>query len=394
MCEIVEQLFHRHYLEGLILGVASAGLFVKSLRSGKTSAWSAIAYFAAMAAKEVYIPLIVVLAAIPEGEWRARARRLVPHCVALLLYAMWRVSMLGPAVEGYGLTVRRSEWAEMIATAPWRAVKRMGGEGGVQSILFLTVLAICMAIALIRTRPMRPLIVAMFFAALLPIVPMATQMETRFVLTLWICAVTAAAAAPRLLLVPLLVATIFANRAEWSSTFRKTDRMAREARFFGQMKRGQILSNPLIPPGAMPELAWLTKSAGAWLYDDVGICSGEIHDRLFAWYEPLQTIRARAVPFVKRTSCREVAVVPLNATFHWEAHSLFWQLGPYHNGTYAFVLGNGSQAFDVPRDAGFRMGDAPGIRLRVRYTSPADWVTYSPEIPVDFKHDPDVTWRR
>src|SRR5438445_3340295 len=168
---------------------------------------------------------------------------------------------------------------------------------------------------------MRPLIIVMIVAALAPIVPVAMQIESRFVLGLWICAAAVAVAAPRSLVALLLVAAIFANRAEWSETFRKTDRMAHEARFFAQMKRGQILCNPLVPPAAMPELAWLTKSAGAWLYDDAPICSGEVRGRFFGWYEPLRKVRERPLPFVQRTSCRELAVMTLYETFNSETHA-------------------------------------------------------------------------
>jgi hypothetical protein len=221
-CEIAEQLFHRHYLEGLIFALASVGLFVKSVRSEKTGVWSAIAYFAAMAAKEVYVPLMAILLAIPERDWRTRARRLVPHCVALSVYLIWRLAMLGPAVEAYGLAARRSQWPMMIATLPGRALLRLGGAETIPALLFLMFLGACITMALIRFRAMRPLIAVMTVAAFAPIVPVAMQIETRFVLTLWMCAVAAAAAAPRPLVALLLVAAILANRAEWRETFGKS----------------------------------------------------------------------------------------------------------------------------------------------------------------------------
>jgi hypothetical protein len=86
--------------------------------------------------------------------------------------------------------------------------------------------------------------------------------------------------------------------------------------------------------------------------------------------------------------------MPLYATFNFERHAVLWHLGPYREGSYAFVLGHGSQAFEVPRDAGFRINGMPAVTLRVRYTSPADWVTYSPEIALDFVHHRDFQWRR
>jgi len=385
MCEIAEQLFHRHYLEGLIFATLSVGLFVKAVRDGKSGLWSAIAYFVAMIAKEVYVPLIVILFAIPERDLRTRARRIVPHCIALMVYVIWRVAMIGPAVQPYGLTARSGEWPRILITLPWRAVQRLGGAGDLERLLFLSLLGACVVFTFVRFRAMRPLIAVMAFAALAPIGPVAMQMETRFVLVLWILAVAAAAAAPRAVLSLLLIAAIFANRAEWSTTFRKTERMAHEARFFAQMKRGETLCNPHIPPGAIGELAWLTKSAAAWSYDDLGVCNGKIPGRLFAWYEPLRVVRPRAFPFVQRVTCREIVAMPVNASFDINPGTVFWRLGPYRDGTYALVLGEGSSAFDVPRDAGFRIGKTPGFPVRVRYTSPSGWMTYSPETLLEWR---------
>jgi hypothetical protein len=61
---------------------------------------------------------------------------------------------------------------------------------------------------------------------------------------------------------------------------------------------------------------------------------------------------------------------------------------------YAAVLGNGVQAFDVPRQDGFRLPDIPGISLRIRYDSPQGWFTYSDEIALDFVNQPRLNWQR
>jgi hypothetical protein len=36
----------------------------------------------------------------------------------------------------------------------------------------------------------------------------------------------------------------------------------------------------------------------------------------------------------------------------------------------------------------------PGLTLRVRYESPDGWVTYSPELALDFARQPDLVWHR
>jgi hypothetical protein len=58
------------------------------------------------------------------------------------------------------------------------------------------------------------------------------------------------------------------------------------------------------------------------------------------------------------------------------------------------LIANGVQAFDVPREDGFRLPDIPGISLRIRYDSPQGWVTYSPELALDFVRQPRLNWSR
>jgi len=57
-------------------------------------------------------------------------------------------------------------------------------------------------------------------------------------------------------------------------------------------------------------------------------------------------------------------------------------------------MGDGLQAFDIPRDDAFQIGQATGMAFKIRYASPEGWVTYSPEITLDFVHHPDVVWHR
>ena len=62
---------------------------------------------------------------------------------------------------------------------------------------------------------------------------------------------------------------------------------------------------------------------------------------------------------------------------------MYWTLGPYTVGSWAFILTDGLVAYEVPRLAGFRGKGLKNFQLRVRYTSPAGWRTYSPLLTVD-----------
>src|SRR5207249_3126374 len=69
-----------------------------------------------MLAKEISVPLPLLLALLPEGEFRARIRGLVPHAFALLLYCLWRWWMLGTLFGGYGWAI--TDMGSLIASLP------------------------------------------------------------------------------------------------------------------------------------------------------------------------------------------------------------------------------------------------------------------------------------
>jgi hypothetical protein len=58
------------------------------------------------------------------------------------------------------------------------------------------------------------------------------------------------------------------------------------------------------------------------------------------------------------------------------------------------LLGRGIDAWEVPRREAFRLPGVKGLSLRIRYDSPEGWVTYSPDIDLDFARQPDFTWHR
>jgi hypothetical protein len=153
----------------------------------------------------------------------------------------------------------------------------------------------------------------------------------------------------------------------------------------------------------MSELKWLKetylrKPGGAeWFYDDLFLCSVRpMPGRVFTWSE-----RRREVVAMTGTSslrdryCASIrGDAPLTASFHREGDALFWSFGPYAGGTYAVVIGDGAQAFEVPRADGFRLPGVTALALRVRYRAPEGWVTYSPELQLDFSRRSDFAWHR
>jgi hypothetical protein len=88
------QLVLKHYIESVILSMGSVALFTVAMRRGRElpGILSGFLYLAAMLAKEIAVPLPVVLLILPERNLRARLRALWPRdrAAGLLHVAIFR----------------------------------------------------------------------------------------------------------------------------------------------------------------------------------------------------------------------------------------------------------------------------------------------------------------
>lgn len=96
-----------HYVYGSLFMILALYVFILAERhSSRSSDYaSALFYLLAIACKEIYVPLPLVLTLHPEGTLIGRLHRTIPHWILLVLYAIWRYaafggSLLGP--KGYG----------------------------------------------------------------------------------------------------------------------------------------------------------------------------------------------------------------------------------------------------------------------------------------------------
>jgi len=427
ICSLITEISGIHYFLGILFGSLATIAYVFALRrrdaagpaagdggvperrrlAGWTSAVSALLYLLAMLAKETIIPLPFLFVALPERDPRARAHYAAPHALALLVYFAWRRAVIGTILGGYGWAVDRGEWPALIASLPKKIVLACAGANVSVGIALIAIMLI--GIAFIGKRGALLFVVALALAVG-PIVPVSKEMQRRYALMPWLCwSIAFVAGAHRtkargalLTAVPLLM--LVANRQEWGYEFGRTLRMSDEARFFFEMPPDSLLRGPIVPPAAMGELNWLKTvhlrkpSGAAWFYDDYFLCTvPTLPSR--AWeYQPSKCAVveiSRELPSIARRHCASMRNhAPLSASFDYRDSSLFWKFGPYTTGRYRVLLGNGVQAFDVPREDGFRMPGMSGIALRIRYDSPDGWFTYSPEIALDFVRQPRLNWSR
>jgi hypothetical protein len=411
ICSVVTQLSTIHYFIAIAFCAAAVIAYAAALRrpSVAIDVVSVLCYFVAMLAKEVAIPLPLLLVALPLRDVRTRLRFAIGHVIALILYFLWRYAILGTFLGAYGWQIEAAEWPRLLALLPLRIMEGGAGAGLTAGLLVIVLMTLTIAFA-IRGRAAAMLLLAAIVVAGAPLLPLAKEVNRRYIAVPWLAwSVAFAAATARrndrlanalLVAVPLLA--LVANREEWRKEFPLRRRMSDEARFyFYDMPPDALLRVPLTPPAAMGELQWLKtvhfgQPAGSWFYDDIFLCSGGAGSKHVFAFEGrhIVEITPRMNEITGRFCSSIRADVPLSVNFHYRKPALYWDLGPYTEGRYTAVLANGIQAFEIPPHDALNLPGMSGVAMRIRYDSPAGWTTYSPEIGLDFARNPIVKWHR
>jgi hypothetical protein len=412
LCSLTSEISGTHYFQAITLAAISCALWVRAVSRKQIalSLLSALVYLAAALAKETVVPLPLLLLVLPRRDWRNRAFFAAPHFVALAIYLVWRRAVLGTILGGYGWAIRSSDWPSLIATLPQKTFLAMAGNGVLIGSIAVVVL-VAGAMLSLRDRRAFFLFLVAFALAAGPVLPVSKEMQRRYGLMPWLVLsfafVAGAGTLPRRRRIALLtigaVLVVAANRQEWRYEFARQKRMSDEGRTFWDMPPNGMLRLPFIPPAAMGELNWLKteyakRPAGAgWFYDDFFLCRNDLRGKRTWTFDP-QSRRVVEMSDLDALASRFCSAlrndVPLSAKFDFEEGALFWDFGPYADGQWRVLIADGVQAFDVPRRDGFRLGNLPGMTLRVRYESPQGWVTVSPDIALDFVHHPERQWVR
>lgn len=413
LCAFATQLMIVHYLEAILLGTLATIAYVLAFRrrSMALEILSALLYFGAMLAKVIAAPLPLLLLLLPETTLRVRARHLVFHTVALGGYFVWRYRVIGTIFGGYGWAITPAEVPRLLAALPWKVVLAFAGAGVGVGLVAVALLLIGAGRA-VRTRQALLFGGLTLMFSLAPILPVSKDMQPWHAILpwLWLSVVFALGAATlgpnsrALLVVAAGAAAVVANRQEWTREFARAMRMSTEARAYMSLDSASVLRRPAIPPSSMPELRWLkeehlqrAKGAG-WFYDDLYLCGDSVAGKRIYEYLPAKRevaeVTAR-IPDYARAYCASIREkAPMRVEFHHRGETLSWRFGPHRDGHWSVVVAGGLMAYPVRPEDGFRLGGVPGLSLRVRYEAPDGWVTYSPEMALDFAKQPDLVWYR
>ncbi len=417
---LVPLLMVRHYVEAVLLALLAVACFVRAVRTARWpwAAASAALYFAAALAKEIAVPLPLLLPLLPIGEARLRQRFTLPHAAALAAYLALRLALLGRLSGGYGWAVEAADLPGLALALPGKLLGEFLGRPSPAAWALLAAVAAGVAVAVFTSRRAALLLALAAALALLPVLPVSTEMEPRYAVAAWLAAIVAfAAGCDRLarrggaaraaalgLAAAAAVAVLWSFSGLRGETDRRMRRLSSEGRAFLALGPGDFLRHPLGHPASFPELRWLKEErlrlprGGGWFYDDLFLCTRGSEIRRLWEYDPARARVAEVTPrlaALRSGHCGRLRRrAPLAVVFEHSGKAVRWDLGPYRDGRWRLVLGDGVQVVEVPRHGGFHLPGARLLSLRVRYQAPSGWVTYSPQLTMDFARAPRQRWRR
>jgi hypothetical protein len=415
---VAPHLMGRHYAESLALALASTVAWVLALRAGsRAHAWTlsilaAALWFAAAISKEIAIPLLAMLPLVPELRSRApletRARLLAPHAVAAIVYLGYRRYLMGAWIGGYGWVVEDRAWWSLATRLPWRLMRAMAG--GSIAGWFATLLILAGALAFAASGRRRAVSVAVgALAVLAPLLPVATEVVPRYAVAPWLAAVVAFTFGARrwrggaTLMAVSLLATLVANRRAWAEEIARAQRESAENRAIVSLGPADVLRLPHGPPASLGEAHRFAAevdhhASGGWYLDEIFLCLDHRVGRLWQYDDAARRVVdvSERLPAIRRAHCGSIRPRrPLSADITFDQDAvLHWKLGPYERGRWSFVLRDGVDAYPVPRSGAFQLAPLGNFPLRVRYDSPAGWVTYSPPLPLELASPRRWTWSR
>ncbi len=399
---ISQQLMNRHYLEGAVLAVLAFGLYLVAVDRNHLgiATLGAGAYLAATTAKEVFVPLVVVLPLVPRGTGRARWRNVVPYLVVGGLYASWRYLMLGGAnvLSGYAERGGDSTASPLAHIPLWLGL----GDGWMLALLVAAAVA-CGVYLWTRSR-WRLWGLAALGVVVVPLLPVASELASRhfFLPALlgsaaFATVLTGACRETRWLRVALtLVLLLVSLRALVSSKIwlehpRTLEHYRAEGEFLWASDEAGFLLTTLPDSGYARCLVQLREERRG---EGPGFCGDPCWCRSTFPAEPQWSFaggRIEALESGHTGDCSVEAPLSVTLRYHPDQHRMSWAFGPWAatDGTFEVLLISSVQRPEVsipvpivPRGSAPYALDGPS-RWLVKYRSNEGWQTYSPVLTLD-----------
>ena len=428
---VAHELMTVHYVQGLLFALIAAYGFVRALRS--RTWWPAVAggfcYLIAVTAKEIYVPLPILLLFLPESTWKQRGLKALPFLIVLTAYLPWRWFMLGTLVGGYQSFSAGTDIAHICRALGHIPVILLGADGLSLSVMIAGLGGLVLLIGLGWRK------IAFGFACLCallgPLAPLTIfpglVSPNRYLLVVgWGMAAVCALIMQRLscgrrwriwVAVALWLAVSLAAGREmlrekrrsqpWFDSYETQERFLwtasgdriflirppfHVARFVATIKRklGSTDSAPIV----------IDDQADLEIQTRLGLVTGAACSNASVWAYNESDRRMEEITEEFRRQQAEsrarVLEADLRIDLRFEKHAVQWQLGPYKQGNYLMVRLAEGGVMDRIWFAPQGQRDATGAGIFdffMRYDSPKGWTTYSPVLRFD-RQKGDVVWRR
>lgn len=423
---VMQQLMTRHYVEGMVFCLLCLSCYVLFLRQSKPMLLvaSGLFYILAITAKEIYVPLVLLLPFLPESNLRHRLKAMLPLLIIVSAYTLWRGHMLDSFTGGY---VDSSEYisasfvGDIVSSFSRFPALLFGGFWFVFVLLYL-LLAGCYS-AVCRSRLLTSAVVVLL--VLLPLVPLVRSpgivIADRYLFLLW--------------LVLSFSVAFFSDRLSVKFREQKKPGLLRTVHVTAvvfmliSLSHGlnvrQAVANTAVEFDAQAEFIWQNHDQIAFVPSDNLLTSFwfvtsliEFKSRLLAgetspvpivdtiyldatvsslleyghdcrcMREVVEAIPARLATWRNRTQ----PDAPLSLSFEYQGGYFAWQFGPYEHGTYQ-VVSDVIGVIPVPTSGRLRVTLAEDTPFYLRYTAPEGWITYSTEQRVQ-PDSPLISWQR
>ena len=434
--EAAHFLMERHYVEGLLFALLAVNFYIKGVRCNRwsLSLVSAGMYLLSCSAKEIYVPLPLMVLFLPEGAWNNRLRHLLPWFVCALIYAIWRRYMLGQLFGGYGHEI---QWlSDMVVFFP-RIVDAMGGASGkwIDLWRFVVCFSTFMASTVLYVRNKGGMFraIALLPFLMLPIIPVSQIMSPRYVWLTMYCWIIFHIVAWKEIYKGLHNRLAFCVVWGWaillllSFVFLSPHQAMLEETSLLQGLEGRFIlyegssSDLLIKPNApgwyYTGLRWLREqilhlTEGPQVAFDTDIVCADILSPLpdtpvmsnyieVCYLDSVRRIirREKIRSFCAKVRSADIRMKePLSLDIQYSALKVEWQFGPYEKGEYAVLFGNTTEDIQSLQSTGKRFVSwkGEGLPLRLRYSSPDGWITYSPllVLEIDKSGSGSIKWQR
>jgi len=419
LCDAANHLMTRHYIEGLIFALVSIYLFIKAQEKDDANIFygSALFYFLACLAKEVYVPLIVIMMAFPSPTMKSRIKSLYPFLVVAVGYTLWRFYMLNSSgmLSAYPhIPVTGKD----ILNLPLSIIKTMGWDN-VGQLMIAGLLSMAFVVYILKNNWRRnAFILLISICVILPIMPVASTLYSRYLFLFsfvffigiglglqYLCEAPFLRTFKTGMVVIIAVVSIMVSVFHVQKNIRGWQAYEKEIRVEGKFLLYNNDPNNLLVT-AHGHCYWAFSALRKTV---LGLPQGAsycIRDCVCPYLYPDKQVWVNINGQLFKYSGQMEKETPENCgdkrelkiDFSYTNGKLKWEFGPYKEGKYSlFLNGWDSGLIQVKRDGEMDLEfDLENGYIIVKYESYEGWKTYSPVLKFNrvSSHHGRMNWRR